>query len=151
MKSALSAMIGVDVATFETLDRDECVEAWRKQSGQEPPRYASVQFMRRALAYEAQAKAHGGHSPSVRRALERSLKDIRKPGGKARSALPASSLTLRPGTHLVREWNGRSFQVEVLEDGFRMDGRQYRSLSSIARKITGAHWSGPRFFGLCAS
>jgi hypothetical protein len=67
------------------------------------------------------------------------------------SALPASSLTLRPGTHLVCEWNGRSYQVEVLDDGFQMDGKSYRSLSAIARKITGAHWSGLRFFGLDAS
>lgn len=55
---------------------------------------------------------------------------------------------MRPGTHLVREWNGRTYQVEVLENGFRLDGKYYRSLSAIARKITGAHWSGPRFFGM---
>ena len=151
MNSALSSMIKGDVAAFETLDRDECIEAWLKHFRREPPKYVSVQFMRRALAYEAQAKAQGGHSPVVRRALERSLKNVRKSNGKAKSALPASSLTLRPGTHLVREWNGRSYQVEVVEDGFLMDGKRYRSLSAIARKITSAHWSGPRFFGLGAS
>ncbi|WP_370321950.1 DUF2924 domain-containing protein [Oricola sp.] len=144
MTSALSSVVGGDVAAFELLDRDSCIEAWSEQFGRKPPKYVSVQFMRRALAYELQVKTHGGHSPAIRRALERSLKDVRKP----RSALPASSVALRPGTHLVREWNGRSYQVEVLEAGFRMDGKQYRSLSSIARKITGAHWSGPRFFGL---
>lgn len=151
MNSVLSSMVGGDVAGFETLDRDACVEAWRKQYGQEPPKYVSVQFMRRALAYEVQVKAHGGHSPAVRRALKQSLKDVRKPNDKARSAQPASPLVLRAGTHLVREWNGRSYQVEVLEDGFQMDGKRYRSLSAIARKITGVHWSGPRFFGLNAS
>lgn len=151
MNSAMSSMIGGDVAAFEVLDRHACIEAWRNQFGREPPRYVSVQFMRRALTFEAQVKTHGGHSPAVRRALERSLKDARKANGKTRSALPASSLSLRPGTHLVREWNGRSYQVEVMEDGFRMDGKRYRSLSAIARKITGAHWSGPRFFGLDAS
>ena len=151
MNSALLSIIGGDVAALEALEREACIEAWQKQFGREPPKYVSVQFLRRALAFEAQVKAHGGHSPAVRRALERSLKDGRKPNGKARSAPLASSLTLRPGTHLVREWNGRSYQVEVLEDGFRMDGKHYRSLSAIARKITGAHWSGPRFFGLDAS
>ena len=151
MNSALSCMIRGDVAALDVLDRDECIGAWRKQFGGEPPKYVSVQFMRRALAYEAQVKTHGGHSPAVRRALERFLKDGRKPNGKARSARPASFLTLRPGTHLVREWNGRSYQVEVLESGFQMDGKQYRSLSVVARKITGAHWPGPRFFGLDAS
>lgn len=56
--------------------------------------------------------------------------------------------TLSAGHHLVREWNGRTYQVEVLDKGFRMDGKTHRSLSAIARKITGAEWSGPRFFGL---
>lgn len=145
--------VGSDVAAFDTLGRDECIEGWRRQFGHQPPKYVSVQFMRRALAFEAQVKAHGGHSPAVRRALERTLKGDRKPNGRGRDgSAPASSATtppvLRRGTHLVREWNGRSYQVEVLEDGFRMDGKQYRSLSAVARKITGAHWSGPRFFGL---
>ena len=54
----------------------------------------------------------------------------------------------RPGTRLVREWNGRTHIVDVSEDGFVFDGKTYRSLSAIAKRITGAHWSGPRFFGL---
>lgn len=53
-----------------------------------------------------------------------------------------------PGTRLVREWNGRNHTVEVLEQGFLCDGQRYRSLSAVARAITGARWSGPRFFGL---
>ena len=142
-----------DVAAFGMLDREACIEGWRKHFGHPPPKYVSVRFMRKALAYEAQVKALGGHSPAVRRALERALKGDRRPNGKAKvgstgSSSMSPSPVLRPGTHLVREWNGRSYQVEVLEDGFQMDGKQYRSLSAIARKITGAHWSGPRFFGL---
>ena len=139
---------GPGIATIEALDRNRCIVAWRRQFGHEPPRHVSVQFMRRVLAYEAQVKTHGGHSTAVRKALERSLKTFRTSKVTARARASAPSSALRPGTHLVREWNGRSYQVEVLEDGFRMDGRHYRSLSAIARKITGAHWSGPRFFGL---
>ena len=139
---------GPDIAAIEALGREHCVLAWRKQFGHEPPRHVSVQFMRRVLAYEAQVKTQGGHSTAVRKALERSLKTFRTSEGTVRATASAPSSALRPGTHLVREWNGRSYQVEVLEDGFRMDGRHYRSLSAIARKITGAHWSGPRFFGL---
>ena len=52
------------------------------------------------------------------------------------------------GTHLVREWNGRTYQVEVLDNGYRFDGKTYPSLTTIAKRITGTHWSGPRFFGL---
>jgi hypothetical protein len=59
-----------------------------------------------------------------------------------------SAPVLSAGTHLVREWNGRTYQVEVTRSGYVMDGKSYRSLTAIARRITGANWSGPRFFGL---
>ncbi len=66
----------------------------------------------------------------------------------ARASL-ASAGALRPGTCLMREWKGRTYRVEVVEGGgFLMDGKTYRSLSAIAKRITGAHWSGPRFFGI---
>ena len=59
-----------------------------------------------------------------------------------------SAASIKPGTHLMREWNGRTYQVEATKEGYVLDGTTYRSLSAIAKKITGAHWSGPRFFGL---
>ena len=62
------------------------------------------------------------------------------------SGAPAGSVSA--GTHLVREWNGRTYQVEVLDNGYRFDGKTYPSLTTIAKRITGTHWSGPRFFGL---
>jgi hypothetical protein len=62
--------------------------------------------------------------------------------------MPPPRRIARPGAHLVREWNGRTYQVEVLNDGYRMDGRTWPSLSAIAKHITGTTWSGPRFFGL---
>ncbi|PHR25459.1 MAG: hypothetical protein COA37_01070 [Hoeflea sp.] len=135
-------------AAFETLDREACIDQWRRTIGGQSLRYVSVQFMRRALAYEAQVKVHGGHSAAVRKALKAALKQDQKPVGKNGKWKPPSQSVQRPGTHLVREWNGRTYQVEVLDDGFQLDGKRYRSLSAIARKITGAHWSGPRFFGL---
>src|SRR2546421_12558707 len=62
-------------------------------------------------------------------------------------ALPISAV-LKPGTKLVREWHGRAHTVMVAEDGFEFDGKRYRSLTRVARLITGVHWSGPVFFGL---
>ena len=62
------------------------------------------------------------------------------------SAAPAGSVSA--GTHLVREWNGRTYQVEVIDNGYRFDGKTYPSLTAITKRITGTHWSGPRFFGL---
>ena len=61
---------------------------------------------------------------------------------------PTRSLSLKPGARLVREWGGRTHTVTITEDGFEYAGANYPSLTKIAKKITGAHWSGPRFFGL---
>lgn len=148
MNRAMSAMPVPDVAAFDELTREACIDQWRRTIGGQPLKYVSVQFMRSALAYEAQVKVHGGHSAAVRKALKAALKQDQKPVRKTGKGTPPSQTVLRPGTHLVREWNGRTYQVEVLDGGFQLDGKRYRSLSAIARKITGAHWSGPRFFGL---
>ena len=60
----------------------------------------------------------------------------------------AGTLFARRSRHLVREWNGRTYQVEVIDNGYRFDGKTYPSLTAITKRITGTHWSGPRFFGL---
>ena len=95
----------------------------------------------RAIAYEMQAKRYGRLKP----ALDRRLRMI------ANGSVDGDSKatpTLQPGARLVREWNGVSHVVEVIEGGFIWNGDRHRSLSAIARAITGARWSGPRFFGL---
>ncbi len=96
--------------------------------------------MEKAIAHERQCKSLGGMPAQTRRALALIAK------GKTVSAAQAGSA--KTGTHLVREWNGRSYQVEVIDGGFRMDGKEWKSPSAIAKHITGATWSGPRFFGL---
>lgn len=138
----------------DVMSRSQCIAEWTRLFGHPPPKYSSLKFIRQVLAYEAQVKTHGGHSRSVKQVLNRStVSDARicTSANTDRCGDKPSAISLRAGTHLVREWNGRSYQVEVLESGFQMDGKTYRSLSAIARKITGAHWSGPRFFGLAAS
>lgn len=134
--------------TVETLDRDTCLKRWKKQFGYGPPKYASVEFMRKVFAHEAQVAAFGGHSRAVRNVLKACLEPARGSKPKNGAAAVPSPATLRPGTHLVREWNGRLYQVEVTTDGFQMDGKHFGSLTAIARQITGTAWSGPRFFGL---
>jgi len=138
----------IDTACFEAMSREDCIDEWRRMLGGQSLKYVSVQFMRSALAYEAQIKAYGGHSRRVRKVLKAALKTDQNACDVGGRSKPSIQTALRPGTHLVREWNGRTYQVEVLEDGFQMDGKRYRSLSAIAKKITNAHWSGPRFFGL---
>lgn len=121
-------------------DRAATLQNWEKAFGSPPPPYVSVSFMRRALAHEAQCRQHGGIPASMRRALRQVAE--------GRAVTETTRQIARPGAHLVREWNGRTYQVEVLTKGFRMDGRDWPSLSAIAKHVTGTTWSGPRFFGL---
>lgn len=142
---------------IDLLSREECIDRWTGLHGKRPPKYTSMHFMKQALVYEAQVKKFGGHSVAVKRELKLVVapaaksvltNDAAKADRTNSADLGTSTLSLRAGMHLVREWKGRTYQVEVLEKGFQLDGKTYRSLSAIARKITGAHWSGPRFFGL---
>ena len=148
MKTAATISAPPNLASFEALDREKCLNRWRKNFDHEPPRYVSVEFMRRAFAFEAQVKSYGGHSKAVRHVLKSALKEVDSAKPKDGAKTAPSPVTLRPGTYLVREWNGRPYRVEVTDNGFLMDGKSYKSLTAIAQKITGTVWSGPRFFGL---
>ena len=106
----------------------------------------SRRLLEYAAAYQIQARAFRGLPPAVRRRLQRIAA-----AGDSRVTAPArggAAPALAPGSRLISEWRGRTHTVDVLDSGFRCDGKQYRSLSEIARAITGARWSGPRFFGL---
>jgi DUF2924 family protein len=99
--------------------------------------------MLRAIAYRIQEQAFGGLDPATRRQLDRAAADLangRKPSG--------GPITIKPGTRLLREWGGVVHEVIVLEKSVRYQGEEWPSLSAVAREITGARWSGPRFFGL---
>jgi len=123
-------------AAIEELDRSDCLEHWREAFGRSPPKHLSVPFMKRVLIRDLQCRVLGGLSSRTARRLKQ-IASGKTPPAKA-----------KPGSHLVREWNGRTYQVEVVDGGYVMDGKSWRSLSAIARHITGAHWSGPRFFGV---
>lgn len=122
------------------MDHAACVEALAALPGITLPSRLRVQTLRRLLAYEFQARAFGGLSPKEQRAIKAIA------GGKSASDVGAAIAS--PGTHLVREWNGRTYRVEVTDEGYVLDGTAYRSLSAVAKGITGTAWSGPRFFGL---
>jgi hypothetical protein len=105
--------------------------------------------MIRRLAYRIQELAYGGLSDETKAELERIAEEDerQRQGARAERRKPKDTHPT-PGTRLVREWNGRRFEVTATEGGFEYSGRKYRSLSAIAKAITGAHWSGPQFFGL---
>jgi DUF2924 family protein len=117
--------------------------AWRKLLRTEPPLGLSRDLMIRVLANKLQEHIHGGPSLALRRRLQTLTGDFEKG---ALSIDPG--VVLRTGTTLVRQWRGHNHTVLVREDGFEYEGERYRSLTEIAERITGADWSGPRFFGV---
>ena len=117
--------------------------AWGQSHRTGPPRGLSRDLMIRALANQLQEQSHGGASPALQRRLQTLAGEFEKGG-----ASFDPGIVLKTGTRLVREWRGRAHTVLVRDDGFEYDGERYRSLTVIAERITGAHWSGPRFFGL---
>jgi hypothetical protein len=131
------------LARLETLDLSEMRQEWRRLYRAEPPRL-SRDLMMRALAYRIQEITFGGLSKAILRRLASLAAEFESDGRIATPAQPR----IRPGARLVREWHGRTHAVVVTEDGFEFEGKFYRSLTGIARVITGAAWSGPRFFGL---
>jgi hypothetical protein len=117
--------------------------AWRKLHRTEPPFGISRDLLIRSLAYELQQRANGSPSLALRRRLQ-TLAGVSERG--ARSVDPG--VVLKAGSTLVREWRGHTHTVLVGENGFEYEGQRYRSLTVIAERITGTHWSGPRFFGM---
>jgi hypothetical protein len=135
-----------ELTELRGLDPAALKQRWQVLYRTEAPVRIGQILLLQAVAYRLQEKALGGLKPSTRRLLERTAEDSfhrRTP-----SEAPATRVT--PGSVLIREWHGISHRVTVLADGVLLRGARYRSLSEVARKITGTRWSGPRFFGLRA-
>jgi Protein of unknown function (DUF2924) len=127
-----------ELKALTRLSRHSLSARWAALYGRAPPPRTSRALMIRAVAYKMQELVHGGLSAASRRALL----------GKSGAAAP--SREVRPGTVLLREWRGVAHQVTVIEEGVVYRGKLHRSLSEVARLITGSRWSGPTFFGLKA-
>jgi hypothetical protein len=146
------------VDSIPALTRGDLLARWEKYYGTRPHKLISTKLLVRAVAHAVQVEQHGGLAKRTRtellrlaeaagvRADVKSLSgDQGRPGRTMRPGRPARP---RRGTRLVREWNGKSHVVEVMDEGFAWQGKTYRSLSAIANLITGCRWSGPRFFGI---
>ena len=157
------------LADLSSLPRDQLVALWEEYLGRPPPKAASTALILRAVAYAIQVKGLGGLRKQDQRALIRiaashqgnpkpiKCRDGAMPEGASPvqgnvqgiATLPPARLArpaLRPGTRLVRNWQGQGHVVDVYQEGFGWNGKIYKSLTSIAIEITGVHWSGPRFF-----
>ncbi len=119
-------------------------EHWRNIYRAVPPRRIPRDLLMRAAAYQIQERAYGGLDRKTKRRIRTLARTLETDG-----RLPLSSgPDLKPGAKLIREWHGKTYTVTALEEGFEFGEKRYRSLSRIAREITGARWSGMKFFGL---
>ncbi len=133
-----------DIAGLADLPRPDLIARWRALYRGNPPKGISRSLLIRAVAYQLQAKRFGGLKPATDRHLQKIANGTAGGNSINRKVTP----DLQPGARLVREWNGSTHVVDVVEGGFTWNGELYGSLSVIARRITGARWSGPRFFGV---
>ena len=133
-----------EIAGLQGLDTDELRIRWCELYGCPPIARMSRDLLIRAIAHRLQERTHSGMSKKARRDLTRHMRALQQTGSISQS----KQAGIKNGTNLIREWNGKVHRVEVIGNGFVWNGENHRSLSSIARAITGTRWSGPRFFGL---
>jgi hypothetical protein len=137
--------IPVRLAALKAMKTPELKEQWRDLFGTEPPPY-NRRFFESRLAYRIQELAYGGLKPETVKRLE-ALGEQLDGGSIAKRRMRQERRPIA-GTRLIRDWQGVEHTVTVLADGFEWQGRPYRSLSAIARAITGTRWNGWVFFGL---
>lgn len=130
----------LDLTVLESTDRSSLAQRWMATFDCPAPRSCQAPLLRGALAWHAQMQALRQSVGS--READRVGRSLR------RAASSSSAASLSPGTRLLREWQGQTHHVTVIAGGFEYSGRTYRSLTAIARLITGMSWSGPQFFGL---
>ncbi len=121
-----------ELSSVRSADRAELVERWKNAFGCEPPARVHTGLMRGVLAWHVQCEANGIQTATTSHETDSKM----------------TSSTLRSGARLLREWRGVTHEVLVAGEGFLYAGKTYKSLSAIARAITGTHWSGPLFFGI---
>ena len=136
--------VAVKLEALAEMDYDALRAEWRRLYRAQAPKRVSRDLLMLGVAWKVQERAYGGLGAATKRRLADLAKTMEQDGDLARNRVAR----LKPGARLVREWRGETHTVIVLDDGFEWRGDRWRSLSVIAREITGAHWSGPRFFGL---
>lgn len=140
--------LNIDIGTLDRLPRAELRLLWRKVLGEAPPACLGRDVLALGIAHALQERRRGGLTKAVAKELDRLLvRALGEDKAGNRTCSPATPLP-RTGTVLVREWQGTTHQVTIVNDGFLWNGQTHRSLSGIARAITGTNWNGPRFFAM---
>ncbi|MCC6947024.1 MAG: DUF2924 domain-containing protein [Bradyrhizobiaceae bacterium] len=133
-----------EIARLRDLELSELRRRWEKHYRTPAPKTFRREFLIRAVAYQMQVEVYGGLKPATRRRLRQIAEALREGREEAISTAPR----IKPGTALVRSWRNETHTVMVLEEGFAWKGKRYRSLSQVARAITGTQWNGLVFFGI---
>jgi DUF2924 family protein len=136
-----------EIANLPTFSKAELLKKWRERLKQAPPSHLNKPILVPLFAYRLQEQAFGGLKPAYKRRLRQLAESFEQNPTRVAKAV-SSSARIKPGTRLIRQWDGQTHQVTVAEEGFEYKGERYKSLSEIARLITGTRWSGPLFFGL---
>lgn len=127
------------------LNINELRQMWEKAFDNPPPPRTGRELLELGVGWQQQSKTQGGLDRATREEIVSLVRDTRA----GRDPVPTQrKAELRSGSTLVREWNGNTYQVQVIDAGYLFENKVWRSLSEIARAITGAHWNGPKFFGL---
>jgi hypothetical protein len=146
--------LGAAVASLSGLNLDQLRLQWRNHLGGIAPAHLPGWLLMRVLAYRIQAAAFGDFNKAILRRLREPRDEVFESGGArpfaTRGPTTREGVGLKSGALLVREWNGRLERVMILDDGCAWNGCVYRSLSQVAKAITGTNWNGHRFFGLKA-
>lgn len=145
MRDDDNAQVLARLAALKTMSVRELKADWAKLFGTKAPNN-SRPFLEQRLAYRIQELTFGGLSKPARQLLDALADEVE--GKKVRKSVISDPRNPVIGTRLVREWNGVEHVITVLRDGFDWQGQRYKTLSAIARKITGTQWNGYRFFGL---
>lgn len=135
--------ITAEIAKLPSLSIAQLQAEWGRVIGGDAPRCAHRDYLLRSIAHHLQCKVHGALSPTLKRSLLKLAQN-----GEAAAVDTAPVRTLQNGAKILKEWQGAVHEVEVIDSGYRYQDRRYKSLSVIAREITGTRWSGPAFFGL---
>lgn len=136
--------VAARLQALEQMDNAALRAEWRRLYGAQPSMRVARELLLLGVAWKIQAQAYGGLGAATKRRLTELAKTLERNGDVTRNRIAR----LKPGAKLVREWRGETHTVTMADDGFDWNGQHWRSLSAIAREITGVHWSGPRFFGL---
>ena len=143
MRVKLNQNVTAIIAELPVANSKRLRELWVDHIGRSASMKLRPSMMRPVLAYRIQERAYGGLRPDLERQLREVLKSL-KPGGRCTGE---AHTRFKAGTRIVREWQGKRYEVTITSEGYQYEGEIYKSLSPIANLITGSRWSGPAFFG----